>query len=165
MWDNVGKTFPPEDLQSTWCTVVHDIFPNRVQLFKIHLHATDACPRCDQTDTLIHGVTTCGAVTDIWQWTRIAVVMMMRIAPRYVPCLWLVFPNLALWPKAKHNAILLSDTWCTIQSMQKQAFRCRNTWKSCNERNGKFIGGKDGRTYMATTLTYGSEKWKDGNET
>jgi hypothetical protein len=73
VWDNVGKTFLLDNIQSTWSRVVHDIIPTRVRLFKIHLHAIDTCPRCDQTDTLIHGVTTCGAVIDRWQWIRNAI--------------------------------------------------------------------------------------------
>ena len=50
----LGEAPVPGATKAAWCKVIHDILPTNVRLFKLRMVPTDACRKCDRTDTLSH---------------------------------------------------------------------------------------------------------------
>jgi hypothetical protein len=88
----------------------HTILFRRRLGFKRGTSRSLTCMKFAQRDTIIHRLTTCRTSAEIWSGTRLRLAMMMRTHPRYIPYQGLLFPNLVLWPRQKHNAVLWHGT-------------------------------------------------------
>jgi len=60
VWKNLGEAPVPGATKAAWYKVVHDILPTNERLFRIRMVLTDACRKCDRTDTLSHRLIGCG---------------------------------------------------------------------------------------------------------
>jgi hypothetical protein len=69
VWKNLGEEPVPETTKAAWYKVIHDILPTNVRLSRIRMIPTDACRKCDRTDTLSHRLIECGEGEQIWTWT------------------------------------------------------------------------------------------------
>jgi hypothetical protein len=96
----------PVEVHSTWFQVIHDLIPTNARLPRIRLRDTDKCPLCGRTDTLLHHLTECNDVADIWAWTRARIAMMLRTAPRHIPPEWTLRPVFHICPPQRRGAIL-----------------------------------------------------------
>jgi len=54
------------DIKAAWFQVIHDIVPTYERLARIHLRDTAQCPLFGRTDTLLHRLTECNGMADIW---------------------------------------------------------------------------------------------------
>jgi len=52
VWKNLGEAPVPGATKAAWYKVIHDILPIKVRLFRICMVPTDACRKCDRTDTV-----------------------------------------------------------------------------------------------------------------
>ena len=85
VWKNLHDVWKPLEVQSAWLQVIHDLIPTNARLARIRLRDTDKCPLCGRTDTLLHRLTECNDMADIWVWTRVRIALMLRTDPRFIP--------------------------------------------------------------------------------
>ena len=98
VWKNLQTTPVTEEIKSIWYRVIHDIISTNEQLHKIRLAAFDRCKHYDKQDTLEHRLTECGDGTEMWEWTRQLLALMLRSEPRRITTEWFLRPQLKLWP-------------------------------------------------------------------
>jgi hypothetical protein len=60
VWKNLGEAPVPGATRTAWYKVIHNILPTNVRFFRICMIPTDACRKCDRTDTLSHRLIECG---------------------------------------------------------------------------------------------------------
>jgi hypothetical protein len=73
----------PVQVQSAWFQVIHDLISTNARLAQVRLRDTDKSPLCGSTDPLLHRLTECNDMADIWVWTRARIALMLRTNPRY----------------------------------------------------------------------------------
>jgi len=84
---------------------------------------TASCRQCGRRDTLLHRLTECAHGTEIWEWTRRRLAMILRVDPRYIPSDWLLTPYFHFWPPWRQRAILwilVNFVWYRMQEQQRQ---------------------------------------------
>jgi hypothetical protein len=95
-----------------WCgalyvvTVVHVLLAMKVRFHGIHLMSTDCCSKCEETDTLLHGLRECAASVDFWSWTSARLAKFHRTTPWRISLEWLPCPAFKIWSRPKHQATL-----------------------------------------------------------
>jgi hypothetical protein len=89
--------------------------------------------------TLLHRLTECNEVTEIWSWTRLRTAIILRMDPRHVPPDWTIRPSFLFWPPQRHAAllwILANMVYYIIQHRKKLSladyadFMRRARWKA-----------------------------------
>jgi len=118
IWRNLRVSWVSEDRQSTWYSVIHDIVPTNERLFAMHLVDTASCRQCGRPETLLHRLTECAHGTEIWEWTRRRMAMILRVDPRYIPSDRLLTPYFNFWPPRRLRAIqwiLAHIVWYRMQ--------------------------------------------------
>ena len=83
VWQNLQAVWTSEKIRAEWYKVIHDIVPTHVRLARINLSDTDRCCLCGRLDTLIHRLTECKEMLDIWGWTRRRIGIMLRTSPKH----------------------------------------------------------------------------------
>ena len=102
---NLGEAPVPGATKAAWYNVIHDILPTNVRLFRIRMVPTDACRKCDRTDTLSHRLIECGEEEQIWTWTKQRLAWILRTVPERIPSDWLLRPHFTLWPPRRRRAV------------------------------------------------------------
>jgi hypothetical protein len=67
---------------------------------------TDACRKCDRTDTLSHRLSEFGEGEQIWTWTKQNLAWILRTIPERIPNDWLLRPHFTLWSARQRRAVL-----------------------------------------------------------
>ena len=70
MWKKLQEVWKREAIRAEWYKVTRDIVPTHVRLARINLSEKDRCRAYGRYDTLIHRLTVCAEMNDIWDWTR-----------------------------------------------------------------------------------------------
>jgi hypothetical protein len=70
VWKNLQEVWMTDAIRAAWYKVTHDIVSTNVRLARIKLSDTDCCHLCGCRDTLIHQLTVCMEMKDIWDWTH-----------------------------------------------------------------------------------------------
>ena len=99
VWKNLGEEPVPETTKAAWYKVIHDILPTNVRLSRIRMIPTDACRKCDRTDTLSHRLIECGEGEQIWTRTKQLLVWILRTIAEWIPSDWVLRPHFTLWPQ------------------------------------------------------------------
>ena len=105
-WKNLHTVPFNDEIRSTWYRTIHDLIPSQTRLFRSHRQPYSAFTHCMTPDTLIHRLTACKETTGIWRWIRSRLAAIVRTDSRYIPAMWLLFPNMAFWLRPKHKALL-----------------------------------------------------------
>jgi len=63
--------------------VIRDLIPTDDRPAKIQRSVTNTGKHCGQTDTIIHMLTKCSEVADIWRWNRSRIASILRMDPKY----------------------------------------------------------------------------------
>ena len=99
---------------------------------------TDACRKCDKTDTLSHRLIEWGEGEQIWTWTKQCLAWILRTFPGRIPSDWLLRPHFTLWPPRRQRAVLWVLANLVIFRTQQQReltlqdfidFMKRSKWK------------------------------------
>ena len=106
VWQNLQAVWTSEKIRAEWYKVIHDIVPTNVRLARINLSDTDRCRLCGRLDTLIHRLTECKEMLDIWGWTRRRIGIMLRTSPKHIPPEWTIRPSFDMGPPQRRRAIL-----------------------------------------------------------
>ena len=93
-------------MNMVWYKVIHGSLPTNVRLFRIRMVPTDACRKCDRTDTLSHHLIEGGEGKQTWTWTRQRLAWILRTIPERIPSDWLLRPHFTLWPPRRRRAVL-----------------------------------------------------------
>ena len=130
IWKNLHDTWTPLEIRSTWFQVIHDLIPTNARLARIRLCDTDKCPCCGRMDTLLHRLTECHVMADVWSWTRERIALMLRTDPRHIPPKWTIRPVCNIWSPQRKGAILwliAHMVWYTIASNTDNGSRAQIT--------------------------------------
>ena len=106
MWQNLQAVWTSEKIRAERYKVIHDIVPTNVRLTRINLSDTDRCRFCGRLDTLIHRLTECKEMLDIWGWTRRRIVIMLRTSPKHIPPEWTIMQSFDMGSPQRRWAIL-----------------------------------------------------------
>jgi hypothetical protein len=98
VWRHLHDAWVSEDIKSVWFLTIHDILPTKERLARIQERDTNQCTHCDQPDTILHRLTQCGEVSDIWHWTRLRMALMLRMDLRHIPPEWTTQPGFHILP-------------------------------------------------------------------
>jgi len=133
---------------------IHDIVPTKERLFAIHLIDTGSCRQCGTPDTILHRLTECAQGTEIWEWTRHQMAMILRVDQRHIPSDWLLTPYFQFRPPQRQRVImwiLAHLVWCRMQGQRPQTladyidYMRRSRWKAYThtarqEKVGNYLG-------------------------
>ena len=146
VWKNLGEAPVPGVTKAAWYKVIHDILPTILRIFRIRMVPTDACRKCDRTDTLSHRLIECGEGEQIWTWTKQRLAWILRTIPERMPSggfcvfishcgpprrrravLW-VLANLVIFRTQQQQELMLQDfdfmkrsKWKLYQSHKREA--------------------------------------------
>jgi hypothetical protein len=98
IWKNLHTAVITHTLKSTWYNVIHDLMPTKERLAAIRLAYSNQRDRCAKANTLIHRLTDCTPIADIWKWTRSRLAAILLADQRYIPNEWTTRPQFHLWP-------------------------------------------------------------------
>jgi hypothetical protein len=119
IWCNLHTSGLSSFIKSTWNAAINDILSTHDRLAEIHLVPTNACPRCNNPDSVIHRVTYCGDGPLQCTWTKQKLGFILRMDPKHIPKEWMIYSALHLWPPQRHSAalwILVHFVFCSVQS-------------------------------------------------
>jgi len=102
----MGEEPVPGATKAAWYKVIHDILPTNVRLFRIYMVRTDACRKCDRTDTLSHRLIEGGEEEQTWTWTKQRPAWILPTILERIPSDWLLRPRFTLWPPRRRRAVL-----------------------------------------------------------
>ena len=106
VWQNLQAVWTPEAIRVEWYKVIYDIVPTNVRLARLNLSDIDRCRLCGRPDTLIHRLTECKEMFDVWEWTRRRIGTMLRTSPKHIPSDWTIRPSFDLGPPQRRRTIL-----------------------------------------------------------
>ena len=98
MWKNLQEVWTTDTIRAEWYKVIHDIVLTNVRLARINLSDTDRCRQCGRCDTLIHRLTVCMEMKDIWDWKRRRIGLMLYTDPTNIPPEWTIMPSFDVGP-------------------------------------------------------------------
>jgi len=142
VWNNLHSIPTSEGARSAWYAVLHDLLPTNTKLHRIKLVETENCTLCGEKDTTAHSLTECGAVEEIWEWTRIRLAAIHRTARRRIPPEWLLGPIFRFWLR-RHLAtlwILANLVHYSVQNRRTMSlekyidYLRRSRWKKYQEK-------------------------------
>ena len=107
VWKNVHGKFFPNKISSTWYKVIYNIYPTRQRLYNINLASTPLCTTCCLEDTILHRLTSCIKISDIWDWMKHKIGMICRTNKNNIPDCILIQPDYNYFLPSKNNAL----TW------------------------------------------------------
>jgi hypothetical protein len=97
---------------------------NPERLFANHLVDTTSCCQCGTPDTILHHLTECAHATEIWEWTRRRMAVILQVDSRKFPSDWLLTPYFHFWPPKRQQAImwvLAHFVWYRMQEQRRQS--------------------------------------------
>jgi hypothetical protein len=151
VWNNMNNGIITEKTKSTWYAVIHDILPTHDRLVKVQITPTDACPVCEQTDSVLHRITECGEGAVTRNWTRKKIGLILRTDPKNIPRTWTTRPEFYHWPKQKQNAVIWMITTLVAYRMEKHRrlslsdyldFLQRARWKLLHQPRSRTATGR-----------------------
>ena len=118
VWKNLGAAPIMEHVRSDWYQAIHELIPTNVRLQRINMTPTDNCQRCAAADTLEHRLTNCGEGKLIRNYTKTAIVTMLRTIPARIPNDWILRPHFKVWPNKRNHAVLWTLAHLVSYSLQ-----------------------------------------------
>lgn len=70
VYENMANKYLPSEVFSLWYFIVHDIYPSKVRLKAINKCTTDICDLCGNRDTIVHRLTECCGMKEIWVFIK-----------------------------------------------------------------------------------------------
>ena len=146
VWKNLGAAPIMEHVRSDWYQAIRDLIPTNVPLQCINMTPTDNCQRCAVADTLEHRLTNCGEGKLIWNYTRTAIVTILRTIPARIPNDWILRPHFKIWADKRKHAVLWTLAHLVSYSLQHRTsltlqdyldFLFRSRWKLLTNRRGR----------------------------
>jgi hypothetical protein len=98
VWTNLHEAWISNTMKITWHQVIHDIVPTNERLARIRLCDAAHSRSCARTDTILHRLTECNAATNIWEWTRARMVVILRTSARNINPIWTIRPDFHIRP-------------------------------------------------------------------
>jgi len=147
---NLQEVWTTDTIRAEWYKVIYDIVPTNVRFARINLSDTDRCCLCGRCDTLIHRLTVCLEMRDIWDWTRRRIGLMLHTDPMNISPEWTITPSFDLGPPQRRRAILWVLAHMIYYSQHKRIqlsltdFLRRARWKTHQwarrqERVGRYL--------------------------
>ena len=159
VWRNLHKSGLAPSMKSTWYAAINDILPTQNRLRAINLVKDDKCPRCKNTDSVLHRIIECRDGEIQWAWTRQKIAHILRTEAKHIPQEWTIRPDYQIWPKQRNAAV----TWIVahyvfyrLQSNRQLSLRDyteymkRARWEQATDRNR----GNTGRYLEVIEWTY-----------
>lgn len=105
IWTNISNKILTTEVQVAWYGVINNIVSTNVKLYSIGLSVINACPKCNNIDSLYHRFNYSG-YNDIWNDIRQQIAFIKRSDGREITITNLFFPDEVSFPTQRNNVIV-----------------------------------------------------------